>query len=84
MNDGGIWGIPRANSVWRFDKTNKVLIQIYGEFNEPDNVAIRTIAPIIGYRTEYKPENLTQTQVTAAMMGAGKMTERPVLPVTKI
>lgn len=81
MNDGGIWGIPRANSVWRFDKTNKVLTLIHGRFNEPDNKALRVICPLIGWTTAHKPEPLTPTQIqkamepvdlTAEMYGAGK------------
>lgn len=85
MNDGGIWGIPRANSVWRFDKTNKVLIQIHGNPNEPDNKALRIICPLIGWTTAYKAETLTPEQVKKAMEpinfvdhGAGKTTERPL------
>jgi|PlaIllAssembly_1097288.scaffolds.fasta_scaffold249197_2 hypothetical protein len=86
MKDGGIWGIPRASSVWRFDKTNKVMVQIYGDADEPDNEALRIICPLIGWTTAYRPEPMTPEQVQAAMTdltaetaGSGKTINRASL-----
>lgn len=83
MRDGGIWGIPRCQTVWRFDKTNKVLVCVYGDYNAPDSEALRIICPIIGWTTAHKPEPLTPEQVMAAMVpiaadaaGGGKTTSR--------
>lgn len=67
MKDGSIWGIPRANSLWKLDKNNKVMVQIYGYTHEPDNAALRVICPLIGWTTAYRPESLTPAQVEKAM-----------------
>ena len=86
MKDGGLWGIPRAKSIWRFDKTNKVLIQIHGSPDELDNRALRVICPLIGWTTAHKPETLTPAEFRQAMQphvlaqethGTGKMREQP-------
>lgn len=83
MSDGGIWGIPRCQTVWRFDKTNKVLVCVYGDYDAPDSEALKIICPLIGWTTAHKPEPLTPEQVVAAMVpltadmsGGGKTTSR--------
>lgn len=87
MRDGGIWGIPRCQTVWRFDKTNKILICIYGDYDAPDSIALRTICPLIGWKTLLKHEAMTKEQVAAAMteipaemQGTGKYTSRITVP----
>ena len=37
LNDGGEWGIPRNNSVWKFHKKRKVAELIIGDITEPTN-----------------------------------------------
>lgn len=87
MRDGGIWGIPRCQTVWRFDKTNKILVCIHGDYNAPDSLALRTICPMIGWKTMLKHEAMTQEQVDAAMTnltadmsGTGKTVSRITVP----
>lgn len=80
LRDGAVWGIPRASSVWRLDKTNKVFTLIHGDPQAPDNHALRVILPMIGYTAAEKLEPMTPQQISEAMAGTGKTIERPILP----
>jgi len=83
LNEGAVWGIPRANSVWRLNKANKVFTLAFGDPNEPDNAALKIILPMIGYRAEYKPEPVRPVAMNEQQFGTGKTTERPILPISK-
>lgn len=65
LNHNAVWGIPRNESIWRLDKVNKVFRLIHGQWNDPCNIALRTICPRLGYQTEHAPEHLTPEQVKA-------------------
>lgn len=67
LNHNGIWGIPRAESVWRVDKTNRVLTLIHGDPAHSDNKTLNYICPLIGYRAEHKPEAMTPEEVKEVM-----------------
>ena len=77
LNDGGTWGIPANRSVWKHDKTHRVLRCIHGERDEDFN-RVTTVCTLIGYTTEYAPEAMTPAQVqehismSADVFGSGK------------
>lgn len=62
LNDGGTWGFPANRSIWKHDKTHRVIRCIHGERDEDFN-RVTAVCKLIGYTTEYAPENLTPTQV---------------------
>ena len=92
MSDGGVWWIPRCDTIWRFDKTNRVLICVSGDWNAPDSKALRIICPILGWTTAHRPEALTAEQIeeahvttttiTAQMVGGGKSVSRLITTET--
>lgn len=62
LNDNTRWGIPRNQSIYRLDKTNKVLTCIYGDQDYMfDNLT--TVCKILGYTTVYAPEDMGPEEV---------------------
>lgn len=47
--DGGIWGIPRSQIVFRIDRPAKKLILIIGENDDPDFIATKQVFRHIGW-----------------------------------
>jgi hypothetical protein len=47
--DGAVWGIPRSQIVFRFDKRNKRLVLIVGTEDNPDFIATRRVFGQIGW-----------------------------------
>lgn len=83
MRDGGVWGIPMNQSVWKFDKTNKALICIHGKMDDMFH-KLTTVCKHLGYTTRLALESLTPQQISESMMGTGKSVERPRLPETEV
>jgi hypothetical protein len=84
LNDNGVWGIPRNQSIWRHDATHKVLRCIHGERDTMFD-ALTAVCQKLGYTTEYCPEAMSPEQVqthmeatklTEDMFGSGKTTTR--------
>lgn len=44
ISDGGVWGVPRSNSIYKFDKKNHVASRLFG--GEP---GIERVLQGIGY-----------------------------------
>ena len=81
LRDGGLWQIPRNQTWWRVDKTNRVLRLIYGpkDYMFDD---ITTVCARLGYRTEHAPEhNQTPQTLDAEAKGSGKVMES--VPLTR-
>lgn len=69
LNDGSTWLLPVNQSIWKHDKTSRVLRCIHG--NRDENFErITAICKLLDYTTEYIPENTTA--LSADLFGSGK------------
>jgi hypothetical protein len=84
LRDGGIWQIPRCDSTWRLDKTNKVFTLVFGSPNAPDNRMLKAILPLIGYRYAIKLEPVKPVDIKETDSGTGKSVQRIRLPFTDL
>lgn len=49
LQDGGVWGIPRSQIVFRVDKGAQKLILVIGETDDPDFIATKKVFKHIGW-----------------------------------
>jgi len=82
LRDGGQWQIPRNNSTWRIDKTNKVFICFFGPKDELFEMTA-IVAKELGYATRYEVERKPFV-IDATSVGSGKALIKTTLPVTDI
>ena len=80
LNDGGYWGIPANNSIWKHDQTDKVLLCVHGERDDMFH-KLTVVCHKLGYTTAHALEAFTPAQVrqhmttvpfTPDMYGSGK------------
>lgn len=83
MSDGGVWGIPMNQSVWKLDKTNKVFTCIHGKMDDMFD-KLTKVCKELGWTTALKPQAMTPQQISAHMMGTGKSLERPINHRTEV
>lgn len=49
LSDGGVWGIPRSQIVFRVDKQARKLILIVGDADDDDFIATKKVFKHIGW-----------------------------------
>lgn len=49
LADGGVWGVPRSQIVFRVNKPARKLVLIVGEANNPDFIATKRVFKHIGW-----------------------------------
>jgi len=74
LNDGGIWGVPRNNSVWKLDKQKRMFTCIFGK-EDALFQAITICCRKLGYSTELKREKLAPETVAQHMAASTQFTE---------
>lgn len=75
MADGGMWGIPMNQSVWRLDKTNRVFKCVHGTKDDMFEKLTKVCAKL-GYTTALAVENLPAHVIDEQLRGTGKSTSR--------
>jgi hypothetical protein len=60
MKDGGVWGIPRSELVFKFDQPNKTMLLVSGNPMHPDFYATQKAFARVGWSVvAQKPEEPT-------------------------
>ena len=57
IHDGGSWGIPRSNIVFRVDHKNKRLVLMVGDKSDEDFLATKHVFSYIGWAVVTEDEN---------------------------
>lgn len=73
IRDGGVWGIPREQTVYQFDKTHKKLRLIYGSPGM-DFAALKAICPLIGWELVIElvePKTMPPSEWQAILVESG-------------
>lgn len=73
LNDGGIWGVPRNQSIWKHIKDRKVLRCIYGPKDDEMFMMITLCCEACGYATEHGLETVAPDITKHCLSGNGQM-----------